>query len=126
MTYAINATGPFYHGTRADLAPGALLAPGLCFAQLRFRLQLRRPQAVVDLLLGHARRGDLGPPSSAFAKARIGFSKTPDERVGRFDVPGPLQVHAGLLLERALHLGPVGRLRHGQEPLTRGDQRVTV
>ena len=28
MTYAINATGPFYHGTRADLAPGDLLAPG--------------------------------------------------------------------------------------------------
>ena len=25
---AINATGPFYHGTRADLAPGDLLAPG--------------------------------------------------------------------------------------------------
>ena len=48
MTYAIDATGPFYHGTRADLAPGDLLAPGLCFAQLRFRLRLRRPQAVVD------------------------------------------------------------------------------
>jgi rifampin ADP-ribosylating transferase len=28
MTYAINATGPFYHGTRADLAVGDLLAPG--------------------------------------------------------------------------------------------------
>ena len=28
MTYAPNATGPFYHGTRADLAPGDLLAPG--------------------------------------------------------------------------------------------------
>src|SRR5690606_16715238 len=28
MTYARNATGPFYHGTRADLAPGDLLAPG--------------------------------------------------------------------------------------------------
>ena len=28
MTYAINATGPFYHGTRADLAPGDLLTPG--------------------------------------------------------------------------------------------------
>ena len=28
MTYAINATGPFYHGTRADLAPGELLTPG--------------------------------------------------------------------------------------------------
>ena len=28
MTYAINATGPFYHGTRAALAPGDLLAPG--------------------------------------------------------------------------------------------------
>lgn len=28
MTYAANATGPFYHGTRADLAPGDLLAPG--------------------------------------------------------------------------------------------------
>jgi hypothetical protein len=28
MTYAINATGPFYHGTRADLAPDDLLAPG--------------------------------------------------------------------------------------------------
>lgn len=28
MTYAIDATGPFYHGTRADLAPGDLLAPG--------------------------------------------------------------------------------------------------
>ncbi len=27
MTYAINATGPFYHGTRADLSPGDLLAP---------------------------------------------------------------------------------------------------
>ena len=25
---AINATGPFYHGTRADLAPGDLFAPG--------------------------------------------------------------------------------------------------
>src|SRR5690606_20691805 len=38
MTYAINATGPFYHGTRADLTPGDLLAPGLCFAQLRSHL----------------------------------------------------------------------------------------
>ena len=28
MTYAINATGPFYHGTRADLAPGDLPTPG--------------------------------------------------------------------------------------------------
>ena len=28
MTYAIDATGPFYHGTRADLAPGELLSPG--------------------------------------------------------------------------------------------------
>ena len=28
MTYARNATGPFYHGTRADLAPGDLLTPG--------------------------------------------------------------------------------------------------
>jgi Rifampin ADP-ribosyl transferase len=28
MTYAIDATGPFYHGTRADLKPGDLLAPG--------------------------------------------------------------------------------------------------
>ena len=28
MTYATSATGPFYHGTRADLAPGDLLAPG--------------------------------------------------------------------------------------------------
>ncbi len=28
MTYAADATGPFYHGTRADLAPGDLLAPG--------------------------------------------------------------------------------------------------
>jgi len=27
MTYAANATGPFYHGTRADLAPGDLLTP---------------------------------------------------------------------------------------------------
>ena len=28
MTYASAATGPFYHGTRADLAPRDLLAPG--------------------------------------------------------------------------------------------------
>ena len=28
MTYATDATGPFYHGTRADLAPGDLLTPG--------------------------------------------------------------------------------------------------
>lgn len=28
ITYARNATGPFYHGTRAELAPGDLLAPG--------------------------------------------------------------------------------------------------
>lgn len=28
MTYAVDATGPFYHGTRADLRPGDLLAPG--------------------------------------------------------------------------------------------------
>jgi len=28
MTYAADATGPFYHGTRADLSPGDLLAPG--------------------------------------------------------------------------------------------------
>jgi hypothetical protein len=28
MTYAADATGPFYHGTRAALAPGDLLAPG--------------------------------------------------------------------------------------------------
>jgi hypothetical protein len=28
MTYASAATGPFYHGTRADLAPGDLLTPG--------------------------------------------------------------------------------------------------
>jgi len=28
MTYAADATPPFYHGTRADLAPGDLLAPG--------------------------------------------------------------------------------------------------
>jgi hypothetical protein len=28
MTYATNATGPFYHGTRADLAPGDRLTPG--------------------------------------------------------------------------------------------------
>ena len=28
MTYATNATGPFYHGTRADLAMGDLLSPG--------------------------------------------------------------------------------------------------
>jgi hypothetical protein len=28
MTYAKDATPPFYHGTRAELAPGDLLAPG--------------------------------------------------------------------------------------------------
>jgi rifampin ADP-ribosylating transferase len=28
MTYAKDATGPFYHGTRADLAEGELLSPG--------------------------------------------------------------------------------------------------
>ena len=28
MTYARDATPPFYHGTRADLAPGELIAPG--------------------------------------------------------------------------------------------------
>ena len=28
MTYAKDATGPFYHGTRADLRVGDLLAPG--------------------------------------------------------------------------------------------------
>jgi rifampin ADP-ribosylating transferase len=28
MTYAVDATGPFYHGTRADLAVGDLLGPG--------------------------------------------------------------------------------------------------
>jgi rifampin ADP-ribosylating transferase len=28
MTYAKDATGPYYHGTRADLKPGDLLAPG--------------------------------------------------------------------------------------------------
>jgi len=28
MTYATSATAPFYHGTRADLAPGDLLTPG--------------------------------------------------------------------------------------------------
>ena len=28
MTYAKDATGPFYHGTRADLAVGDHLAPG--------------------------------------------------------------------------------------------------
>ena len=28
MTYAVDATGPFYHGTRADLSLGDLLAPG--------------------------------------------------------------------------------------------------
>ncbi len=28
MTYAADAVPPFYHGTRADLKPGDLLAPG--------------------------------------------------------------------------------------------------
>lgn len=28
MTYAADAKPPFYHGTRAELAPGELLAPG--------------------------------------------------------------------------------------------------
>ncbi len=28
MTYARDATGPFYHGTRAQLQVGDLLAPG--------------------------------------------------------------------------------------------------
>jgi rifampin ADP-ribosylating transferase len=28
MTYAKDATGPFYHGTRANLAAGDILAPG--------------------------------------------------------------------------------------------------
>lgn len=28
MTYATNGTGPFYHGTRSQLAVGDLLAPG--------------------------------------------------------------------------------------------------
>src|SRR6478736_5953418 len=28
MTYAKDPTAPFYHGTRADLAPGDLLTPG--------------------------------------------------------------------------------------------------
>jgi len=28
MTYAVDATSPFYHGTRADLKVGDLLAPG--------------------------------------------------------------------------------------------------
>ena len=28
MTYAVDATGPFYHGTRAGLAVGDLLTPG--------------------------------------------------------------------------------------------------
>jgi Rifampin ADP-ribosyl transferase len=28
MTYAVDASGPFYHGTRADLSVGDLLAPG--------------------------------------------------------------------------------------------------
>lgn len=28
MTYAVDATPPFYHGTRADLRPGDLIAPG--------------------------------------------------------------------------------------------------
>ncbi|MCI4591044.1 NAD(+)--rifampin ADP-ribosyltransferase [Sphingobium sp. BYY-5] len=28
MTYARDAVGPFYHGTRADLSPGDLIVPG--------------------------------------------------------------------------------------------------
>jgi Rifampin ADP-ribosyl transferase len=28
MTYAADAAPPFYHGTRADLKPGDLIAPG--------------------------------------------------------------------------------------------------
>jgi hypothetical protein len=48
MTYASAATSPFYRGARADLAPGDLLTPGSCLAQLRFHLQLRDAQAVVD------------------------------------------------------------------------------
>ena len=28
MTYAVDATPPFYHGTRAELRPGDLLSPG--------------------------------------------------------------------------------------------------
>ena len=28
MTYAVDAAPPFYHGTRADLKPGDLIAPG--------------------------------------------------------------------------------------------------
>ena len=53
MTYAKDATPPFYHGTRADLQVGDLLAPGL-------RLQLSGAEALLDLLLRHTRRGDLG------------------------------------------------------------------
>ena len=41
MTYAKDATGPFYHGTRADLAPGDLLAPGNPTQPCRSRAPLR-------------------------------------------------------------------------------------
>lgn len=52
MTYAIHASGPFHHGTRADLAIGDLLAHGFGsnFAE----------RAGAYLFLDHARRGDLG------------------------------------------------------------------
>jgi rifampin ADP-ribosylating transferase len=38
MTYAVDATPPFYHGTRADLKVGDLLAPGFTsnYAERKF------------------------------------------------------------------------------------------
>jgi rifampin ADP-ribosylating transferase len=38
MTYAVDATPPFYHGTRADLKVGDLLSPGFAsnFADRKF------------------------------------------------------------------------------------------
>ena len=82
MTYAPNATGPFYHGTRADLAPGDLLAPGFTSNYADRKLSWIYFSGPFDRLRANGpRRGDLGVRAGQGRGPRAHLRRRADRRV---------------------------------------------
>ena len=70
MTYAADATPPFYHGTRADLAVGDLLAPGFVSNFAERRLSWIYFSAILEAAIWGAELAR-GPDGQEDARQRI-------------------------------------------------------
>ena len=71
MTYARDATPPFYHGTRADLQVGDLLAPG-------FNSNYPAQKLSWIYFSAHARRRDLGLRAGQGRRGRADLHRRAD------------------------------------------------